>query len=128
MNSLTTSIPNLPAAPPAHTHAAEVRGAFHADVVRRVADAVAKHDVLVVGMAWNPPVKQARRFLDEKGVTYEYIEIGNYLGKWRERLAVKLWSGWPTFPQVFIKGQLVGGASDLKKLDASGELGRLLGK
>lgn len=128
MNALTTSVPHLPAPPPAHSHAAEVRGAYHAEVVRRVAEAVAKHDVLVVGMAWNQPVKQARRFLEAKGIAYEYLEIGNYLGMWKERLAVKLWSGWPTFPQVYIKGQLVGGASDLKKLDASGELARLLGK
>ena len=35
----------------------------------------------------------------------------------RERLAIKMWSGWPTYPQIFIKGTLVGGASDLKKTD-----------
>ena len=37
---------------------------------------------------------------------------------WRERLAIKLWSGWPTFPQVFVKGALIGGFQELKgKLD-----------
>jgi glutaredoxin-related protein len=33
-----------------------------------------------------------------------------------------MWAGWPTFPMVFVKGVLVGGATDLEKLVASGEL------
>ena len=36
-------------------------------------------------------------------------------------------TGWPTFPMVFAKGVLVGGAQDLDKLVSSGELQRLLG-
>jgi len=43
-----------------------------------------------------------------------------------ERLALKMWTGWPTFPMVFVKGMLIGGADDLAKLIASGELKRLL--
>ena len=42
--------------------------------------------------------------------------------EWRRRLALKMWAGWPTFPMVFVKGVLVGGATDLEKLVASGEL------
>jgi glutaredoxin-related protein len=45
---------------------------------------------------------------------------------WRERNALKLWTGWPTFPMVFVKGNLVGGANDLQKLIAGGELKALL--
>lgn len=37
-----------------------------------------------------------------------------------------MWTGWPTFPMVFVKGTLVGGASDLEALIAGGELARLL--
>jgi glutaredoxin-related protein len=37
-----------------------------------------------------------------------------------------MWTGWPTFPMVFVKGALVGGASDLEALIASGELARML--
>ena len=40
------------------------------------------------------------------------------------RLALKMWTGWPTFPMVFVKGVLIGGASDLAKLIESGELPR----
>ena len=35
-------------------------------------------------------------------------------------------SGWPTIPQVFVKGELVGGADIVEELEASGELERLL--
>ena len=35
-------------------------------------------------------------------------------------------SGWPTIPQVFIKGELVGGADIVEELHASGELRRRL--
>ena len=45
-------------------------------------------------------------------------------GNRRRRLALKMWTGWPTFPMVFVKGVLIGGASDLAKLIESGELPR----
>lgn len=37
-----------------------------------------------------------------------------------------MWTGWPTLPMVFVKGVLVGGADDLEKLIARGELKALL--
>ena len=38
------------------------------------------------------------------------------------RQALSALSGWPTIPQVFIKGELVGGADIVEELYASGEL------
>ena len=35
-------------------------------------------------------------------------------------------SGWPTIPQVFVKGELIGGADIVQELQASGELARKL--
>jgi monothiol glutaredoxin len=35
-------------------------------------------------------------------------------------------SGWPTIPQVFVKGELVGGADITQELAESGELAKLL--
>jgi monothiol glutaredoxin len=37
-------------------------------------------------------------------------------------------SGWPTIPQVFVKGELIGGADITEELAASGELARVLEK
>lgn len=98
----------------------------HADIVREVQDAIAKHAVVVVGMGWNPFPKKARRILRAAGIEHYYLEYGNYSSQWRRRNALKMWTGWPTFPMVFVRGSLVGGASDLEKLAASGELKRLL--
>lgn len=99
---------------------------LHADIVREVEEAVAAHAVVVVGMAQNPFPKLARRALDAAGVPYRYLQYGSYFSQWRRRNALKMWTGWPTFPMVFVRGSLVGGAGDLKKLIASGELKRLL--
>jgi glutaredoxin-related protein len=82
---------------------------FHADVVREVQEAVRRDAVVVVGMAQNAHVRRVRQALSEAGVEHRYLEYGSYFSKWRERLAIKLWSGWPTFPQVFVRGVLIGG-------------------
>ncbi len=100
---------------------------FHADLVREVQEAVRRAPVVVVGMAQNPHVRKVRRALDEAGVAYEYLEYGSYFGKWKERLAIKLWSGWPTFPQVFVKGELLGGEDITKAAIADGSLKKKLG-
>ena len=55
-------------------------------------------------MAQNPFCRKARRLLDAAGVPYQYLEYGSYLGQWRKRNALKMWSGWPTFPMVFVQG------------------------
>lgn len=99
---------------------------FHAEVVSEVAAAVESEAVVVVGMAQNPFCKRARKALDGAGERYKYLEYGSYLGEWKPRLAIKMWSGWPTFPQVFVKGALIGGAQELEGLIASGQLKELL--
>ena len=81
---------------------------------------------MLLGMGMNPFPKKARKLLDAAGIAYKYLEYGNYLNTWRERNALKLWTGWPTFPMVFVKGMLVGGANDLKALIANGEMKTML--
>ena len=85
-------------------------------------EAIAAHDIVVVGMKQNPMPKKARRLLDAAGRAYRYLEYGSYLGEWRRRSTLKMWTGWPTFPMVFVKGVLVGGADDLERLLKNGEL------
>jgi monothiol glutaredoxin len=98
----------------------------HADIVKEVQAAVAGNKVVVVGMAQNPFPKQARKALDALGTPYQYLEYGSYLSQWRRRNALKMWTGWPTFPMVFVKGTLVGGANELRRLIASGEFARMI--
>jgi glutaredoxin-related protein len=99
----------------------------HEDILRAVQQAVGQHPVVVVGMRQNPFVKKARKALDEAGVAHWDLDFGSYFSEWRRRNALKMWTGWPTFPMVFVKGALVGGADDVGRLIASGELKRLLG-
>jgi len=98
----------------------------NADIVKEVQDAVAAHGVVVVGMRQNPNPRRARKLLDDASIRYHYLEYGSYLGGWRRRTALKMWTGWQTFPMVFVKGSFIGGASDLVRLHASGELAKLL--
>jgi hypothetical protein len=51
-------------------------------------------------MAQNPHVKRVRTALTEAGIEFTYLEHGSYFSKWKERLAIKFWSGWPMFPQT----------------------------
>ena len=107
-----------------HPAVREKLASHGADILKEVRDAVAANQIVVVGMRQNPFPKKARELLDEAGLAYKYLEYGSYLGEWRRRLALKMWTGWPTFPMVFVKGVLIGGASDLAKLIESGELPR----
>jgi glutaredoxin-related protein len=99
---------------------------LHADVVHNVQAAAASNTILVVGMAGNPLVRRARRLLANAGLAHHYLGFGSYLSQWRRRNALKMWSGWPTFPMVFAKGVLIGGHDELKRLIDSGELKRFL--
>ena len=117
----------------AHIHAAirDKIATHHIDIVDEVRKAIAANPVVVVGMAQNPMPKQARKArkaLDAAGIAHRYLEYGSYFNTWRRRNALKMWSGWPTFPMVFVNGVLIGGADDVARLIASGELKTMLGK
>jgi monothiol glutaredoxin len=109
-----------------HSAIREAVAGYHADVVREVQAAIAANKVAVVGMRQNPFPKRACKALDAAAVPYKYLEYGSYFSAWKPRLALKMWSGWPTLPMIFVKGVLIGGASDLERLIRSGELQRLL--
>lgn len=98
----------------------------HSDIVDEVKAAVAAHAVVVVGMKQNPFPRKARKILREQKIDFHYLEYGSYLNTWRRRTALKMWTGWPTLPMIFVKGVLIGGATDLQKLVDSGELTKLL--
>jgi glutaredoxin-related protein len=109
-----------------HPAVRERVASYQAALLQEVQSAVRQHPVVVVGMAQNPFPRKARRALDAAGVRYHYLSYGSYFSDWRRRLALKMWTGWPTLPMIFVKGTLIGGADDLAKLIDSGELQRLL--
>jgi glutaredoxin-related protein len=113
----------------AHIHPAVRDTVAHhfESTLREVQAALAQHAVVVVGMSGNPFCRKARKALAAAGVAHHYMQYGSYFSEWRRRNALKMWAGWATMPMVFVKGVLVGGADDLNRLIASGELKRLLG-
>ncbi len=114
---------------PGKAPAAQQRAAaFQQETLDEVKRLVADNDVVVVGMGWNPHVRRACKALEAGGVDFQYKQIGNYAAQWRPRLAVKLWSGWPTFPQVFVKGTLIGGADETEVALKAGEIAERLGQ
>ena len=101
---------------------------WRTEIVKEVQDVIAAKDLVVVGMKMNPFPKKARKLLDAAGIEYTYLEYGSYLSGYRRRLPLKLWTGWQTFPMIFVRGVLIGGASDLERLMASGKLQEMLEK
>ena len=61
--------------------------------------------------------------LNALGVKYAALDV---LPDPRIRQELSEISGWPTIPQVFVKGELIGGADITQELAASGELTRVL--
>lgn len=101
--------------------AAKMAGA-HAGTLKEIEDAIAKYPVVVVGMAQNLHVKNVRKALTAAGVDFHLLSYGSYFSQWGRRLAIKQWSGWPTFPQVFVRGTLIGGEDLTKAALADGSL------
>lgn len=63
--------------------------------------------------------------LDQLGSAYETV---NVLADPELREGLKEYSEWPTFPQLYVDGKLVGGADIVREMAAAGELGPLLPK
>lgn len=63
--------------------------------------------------------RQLVEILNAAGYPYETFDI---LGDEEVRQGLKTFSNWPTYPQVYVKGQLVGGLDIIKELKENGEL------
>jgi monothiol glutaredoxin len=64
----------------------------------------------------------ACRVLDAYGLAYGSRDV---LSDPLVREGVKKFSGWPTIPQVYVKGEFVGGSDILMEMHKSGELEKL---
>ncbi|NWZ84042.1 GLRX3 protein, partial [Poecile atricapillus] len=63
--------------------------------------------------------KQILEIMNNTGVDYETFDI---LEDEEVRQGLKSFSNWPTYPQLYVKGELVGGLDIVKELKESGEL------
>ena len=75
---------------------------FQSEIVQEVTRTVANNRVVVVGMRYNPAVSKARDALTDSGIDFAYLEYGRWTSVWQRLLALKMWTGWPTFSMIFV--------------------------
>ena len=98
------------------------------DVIERIKNQVESSPVLLY-MKGTPDFPQcgfsgrAIQILEQSGTEYAYVNIFED-PEVRENL--KAYSNWPTFPQLFINGELVGGSDIMLEMFQNGELQKLL--
>jgi monothiol glutaredoxin len=98
------------------------------EVIERIQKQLADHTVILY-MKGSPSFPQcgfsakAVQILENCGVDYAYINIFED-PELRENL--KIYSQWPTFPQLYVRGELVGGSDIMIELFQQGELQKIL--
>ena len=100
----------------------------HPEANARIADIVISNDV-VLFMKGTPLFPQcgfsskAIAILDHLGVAYETIDV---LQDMEVRQGIKAYSDWPTIPQLYVKGEFVGGSDIMMEMYQAGELQQLV--
>jgi monothiol glutaredoxin len=98
------------------------------DALETIRDTVAGHDVVLFmkGVADRPMCgfsNMVVQILDHLGV--EYFDV-NVLADESIRNGVKEFANWPTIPQLYVKGEFVGGCDIVREMFQTGELRALL--
>ena len=98
------------------------------DVNSRISDIVKENDV-VLFMKGTPLFPQcgfssrAVAILDHCGVAYESVDV---LQDMEIRQGIKSYSDWPTIPQLYVKGEFLGGSDIMMEMFEAGELKQLM--
>ena len=98
------------------------------DTNARIAEIVNANDVTLFmkGTALFPQCgfsSRAVAILDHLGVAYETVDV---LQDPEIRQSIKEYSDWPTIPQLYVKGEFVGGSDIMMEMFEAGELQQLL--
>jgi monothiol glutaredoxin len=98
------------------------------DPQNRIAEIVSANDV-VLFMKGTPLFPQcgfsskAIAILEHLGVEYGSVDV---LQDMEVRQAIKEFSDWPTIPQLYVKGEFVGGSDIMMEMFEAGELQQML--
>ena len=98
------------------------------NVQQRIGEMVEKDPVLLFmkGTALFPQCgfsSRAIAILDHLGVKYQTVDV---LQDPEVRGGIKEFSDWPTVPQLYVKGEFVGGSDIMMEMFESGELKQLV--
>ena len=63
------------------------------------------------------------QILNSLGVVFNTFDV---LSDFEIREGIKMYSDWPTIPQLYIKGEFIGGCDIIKEMFETGELAKLL--
>ncbi|WVN86633.1 Grx4 family monothiol glutaredoxin [Cryptococcus depauperatus CBS 7841] len=105
---------------------------FLSEEARKLINNAVHSNPLVVFMKGTPEAPQCGfsravcQILDVQGVPRENLKTYNCLEDQELREGIKEYSEWPTIPQVYVKGEFVGGCDILLSMHQSGELEELL--
>ena len=102
------------------------------DIQKRIDDLVKSNDILLFmkGTASFPMCGfsgRAVQVLKACGVDTKAIATVNVLDDDEIRQGIKDYSQWPTIPQLYIKGEFIGGSDIMMEMYESGELKKMLG-
>jgi monothiol glutaredoxin len=102
------------------------------DVQQRIDDLVKKNDILLFmkGSASFPMCGfsgRAVQILKACGVDPKQLATVNVLEDDEIRQGIKEYSNWPTIPQLYVRGELIGGSDIMMEMYQSGELQQVLG-
>ncbi|GGN51599.1 glutaredoxin [Novosphingobium indicum] len=98
------------------------------DVNTRIGEIVNKNDI-VLFMKGTPLFPQcgfssrAVAMLEHMNVPYESVDV---LQDMDIRQGIKVYSDWPTIPQLYVKGEFVGGSDIMMEMFEAGELHQLM--
>jgi len=98
------------------------------DAIETIRRTVTENDVVLFmkGTADQPQCgfsNQVVRILDHLGVPYSDV---NVLADEDLRQGVKEFASWPTIPQLYVKGEFIGGCDIVREMFQTGELKALL--
>jgi monothiol glutaredoxin len=98
------------------------------DVQKKIAEDIKKHKILLYvkgdkGMPQCGFSKAVMDVFDDLGVDYE---TRNVLEDPAVREGIKVFTQWPTIPQIFINGEFIGGCDIIRDLYQSGELATMV--
>lgn len=98
------------------------------DLKKRITDTIGQERIMLF-MKGNPAMPQCGFSAAVVGVLRQVgVPFGSYniLADQELREGLKEYSSWPTFPQLYVDGKLVGGADIVRDLHTRGELATML--
>ncbi|OYQ39365.1 monothiol glutaredoxin, Grx4 family [Rhodoferax sp. TH121] len=103
------------------------------DAQQRIDELVKSNEILLFmkGTASFPQCGfsgRAIQILKACGVDTKSVKTVNVLEDDGIRQGIKEYSNWPTIPQLYIKGEFIGGSDIMMEMYESGELAQTLGK